>query len=136
MINLTKKYCHHMASMNYTAIMLNGHIDPTFYTHLAKYNQLQQVCHILLTNMCQNKYVLKCHIYAYYFLCRYDTTMSVYILHISSLQSKLQPGALLEIHFTLFAYAPKQICLSHHTFMFHCINTVFYMQIPHYWRCK
>ena len=38
--------------------------------------------------------------YANYFMCRYETTMSVYMPHMNSLHSTIWPGALVYIHFT------------------------------------
>ena len=51
-------------------------------------------------------------IYANYFICRYQRTMSVYISHINSMQSTASPQALVYLHFMLLAYTPKQICLQ------------------------
>ena len=53
--------------------------------------------------------------YIYKFRCRYLNTIPVFITHINSLQSTISQQTMLYIHFTLFAYAPKQICLPHHT---------------------
>ena len=70
--------------------------------------------------------------YGNYFTCRHQVTMSLYIHHMNSLQSIMWGGALVHIHFTLQAYAPKQICSPHWTWMSHCTSTVAYIQTPHY----
>ena len=44
--------------------------------------------------------------------------------HINSLQSKMWPGTLANIHFTLFAYALVKICPPHWIYMSHCTSTV------------
>ena len=41
--------------------------------------------------------------YANYFMCMYETTMSVYISHMILLQLTVQSGALIYIYFTLLA---------------------------------
>ena len=43
------------------------------------------------------------------------------------LPSAMWQGTLVYIHFTLLAYAPKQICLPHCTYMFHWTATVVYI---------
>ena len=65
--------------------------------------------HVPTTNM-----TLKYHryvIYANYFMCTYETTMSVSIPHMDSMQSTISPQALV-YNFTLLPYAPEQICLQ------------------------
>ena len=47
-----------------------------------------------------------------------------YICHMNSTQSTLWLETLVYIHFTLFVYAPWQICLPHCVCMFHCTATV------------
>ena len=44
--------------------------------------------------------------------------MSVDMLHMSSLQLTMWPGALLHILFTLFPYAHIQTCLPHNTYIY------------------
>ena len=73
---------------------------------------------------------LKFNIYAIYanlFMCRYRTTISVYIPHMNPLQPTISLEALVYLHFTLLAYAPEQKCISHLTCMSHCTNNVVYM---------
>ena len=48
------------------------------------------------------------------------------------MQSIMQPQTLVNIHFTLLAYAPELVCLSHCTFMSKSTNNVVYIYIPHY----
>ena len=47
-----------------------------------------------------------------------------------SLQSTMSPQPPVYIHYRLLSYAPEQICLPHHTCMFHCTNNVVYIQTP------
>ena len=56
-------------------------------------------------------------------MCTYQTTMSVHIPHINSIQSTLLPKALVYIHFTLMKDGPDQTCLPHCSCMCHCIQT-------------
>ena len=56
LISLNKN-CH-IVNMMHTAIMLNGHIDPTIFIYVPKYNQLQYLLHMLLPCMGQQQ---KCH---------------------------------------------------------------------------
>ena len=44
-------------------------------------------------------------------MCRYETTKSVYMSHISSLKAIMWPEDWYTLHFTLLLHAPKQICL-------------------------
>ena len=71
-------------------------------------------------------------------MCRYQTTMSVNIPHMNSMQSIMWPQTLVYIHFTSFAYAPEKICLPCCAYMLHCTNTILYMQTTHYctWELK
>ena len=99
---------------HYMAIQTR-HICP----YLPKYNQLQQLVHILLTNMCQKQVNLSHATHTRYFMCRYETPMSVYITHMNSLQSIMWPPALVYIHFRLlacalnkYAWHIKQICCN------------------------
>ena len=78
----------------------------------------------------------KCHIYdtyANYFMCRYETTVSVYILPSKLMQSTAWPETVITMHFILLAYAPEQICLSHGTCMSHHTATVVCIWTPHYY---
>ena len=52
-------------------------------------------------------------------MCTYDTSMSVYIPHINSMQSTLSAQTLVYIHFTLLTCAPEHICLPH--FIYVCL---------------
>ena len=72
--------------------------------------------------MCQQQICPSNVIYANKFMCRYQTTMLLYIPHMSSLQSKLSPQALVYIHLTLLAYCHEHICLLHQTTMSHCTS--------------
>ena len=76
--------------MNHTAIMLNGHIDPSFLhmgtkTHPSAISNL----HIIAMHVPATNIFLKCHIYSTYanqFMSAYDRTMSVKTSHMNSLQ--------------------------------------------------
>ena len=74
--------------------------------------------------------------YVNYFMCRCETTMSVYIPHINAVEWTVQLEALLYIHFTLFAYAPEQIGLPHCTCMSHCNYIALHIQTPYYFTYK
>ena len=45
--------------------------------------------------------------------CAHETTMSVYMTHMNSLQSTVLPQALVYLHFTVLIYAPEQIYAYH-----------------------
>ena len=47
--------------------------------------------------------------------CAYETTVSVHIPHVSSMQSIMWPGGPVYIHFILLTHGPEQICLLHYT---------------------
>ena len=68
----------------------------------------------------QRQYILTIHV-------QIRDNYVVYIPHMNSLQSTMSPGTLIYIHFTLLAYAPKQICLLNHTHMSHFTTTVVYI---------
>ena len=51
----------------------------------------------------------------------------------NSMQSIMQPGALVNIPFTLLAYDPEQIFLSHCTNMSHCTSNLVHILAPHYY---
>ena len=65
-------------------------------------------------------------------MCKYQTTMSIYIPLMNSLQSTMSPQVLVYIHFTLLAYASEHIYLSHQKFMSHCTGNIVYMKTPQY----
>ena len=66
----------------------------------------------------------------------HETTMSVYMPYMSSMQSTMWPGTLAYIHFTLLAYDLVTLCLSHCTYMSHYTSTVVYIVTPYYCICK
>ena len=71
----------------------------------------------IYTVYANNKYNSQMPHITSYFMCKYETTMSVCMPHINSLQSTIWPDALVYIHFTLLAYAPnkyKYTCHSAH----------------------
>ena len=69
--------------------------------------------------------------YARYFICRYDTTMSVYLPHKNSMQWTMWPWPLACIHSTWVIYAPEQVSWPHCTFVSHCSITVVYIETPY-----
>ena len=92
------------------------HINPHYCTHNSKKTICNRYSRLYCKICTRNKYALKCHryaTYANYFMCWYETTISVCIPHVNLLQWTVWPGALLHTHFTLLAYAHQQICLSH-----------------------
>ena len=55
---------------------------------------------------------LKCHRYATfasYFMLRYKTAMSMFIVNMGFVQLLMRPGALVNIPYTLPTYDPEQI---------------------------
>ena len=67
-------------------------------------------CHICATNM-----PVKCHIYATcanYFMCIHHTTVSVYMLHMNSMQSTVWLQALISIH-SHYWHMPLKIYASY-----------------------
>ena len=126
--------CHQQCHHN----MYTFHIiDICPWTNTVTTLSLKKYCNSYLPCSCciyaNKNNALKCHIYAShanYFMCISETTMSVYMLHINSLQSTMWPGTLVYIYFTLLAYAPKHICLPHCTYMYHCTTTIVYIHTP------
>ena len=74
-----------------------------FYIHLPKYNQLQYLLNMLLPCMWQ-QICLSNATYSDYFMYRYETTVSVHMAYMNSLQSTMWHGTLVYIHFTILAY--------------------------------
>ena len=84
--------------------------------------------------MCPNiNMPLKCHMCLLFYVQISDNYFSIYIFHMNSLQSTIWPRELVYIHFTLLAYAPKQVCLPHCICMSHCIASVVYITIEPQW---
>ena len=74
--------------------------------------------HIIAKYVLETNMPYKCHIYvkySSYFMCRYQTTMLVYVPYITSMQLAVSPQALAYLNFKLLAYSPEQICLPHYT---------------------
>ena len=69
-------------------------------------------------------------------MCRYQTTMSVFMPHINSMQSNYATANTGIHSHTLLVYIPEQICLQHCTYTSHCSSTVVYIQTPHYFKGK
>ena len=78
-----------------------------------KPRKLQIFTVMLLPYICLQQICPSNSTYANYFMCRYETTMSVYVPHMNSLQSIMLPEALEYVYFTLMVYAHEQICLSY-----------------------
>ena len=95
------KYGCYIINITHTAIMLNGHIDPTFLPISTKiqpcctHNQLQQLFHTLLANMLPKQIWISnatyCHICKLVHMT-WDSYVTIY--HRYELQSTMQPGAL------------------------------------------
>ena len=62
----------------------------------------------ILPNMYQKQIYPSNAIYGNYFMCRYQTPMSVYIPHMNSMQSTMSPQALVYLPFKLLAYVPEK----------------------------
>ena len=114
------KYACYIANIIHTTIMLNEHTNPAF---LCIYTKIQptvtNTSHIIGEYVLETDLPLKYHIYTTYvsyFMCRYQTTVSVYIPHVNSLQSIIWPWTQVYLHFILLAYAPGQIYVSHCTY--------------------
>ena len=100
-------------------------------------NKLQLLFTMLVQYVATASMLLKCHIYANYFICRFQTTMWYSIYSSYQLTTiKMSPQALVYIHITLLAFVPEQICLSHHTSKLRCPNNVFHMETQHYFTWK
>ena len=52
--------------------------------------------------------------------CAYETIMSVYMLHMSSVQSTLEPELLVNIYFTLLGYFTNMPTTLHAYVLLHC----------------
>ena len=76
-----------------------------------KTGKMQLLFPMLLPYMCQKKYVPQFLHMQTTFMCRYEVSMSIYMPHMNSMESTMQPRVLVYIHFTLLAYAPEQIYL-------------------------
>ena len=66
---------------------------------------------------------LRCHIFKL-LRCRYETSRSVYMPHINSLQSTMRLEVLVYILFKFVPYVSEQICLPHGTYMSHYTTTL------------
>ena len=55
--------------------------------------------------------------YANYFMCRYQTTISVYMPHMNSMQSAVWPRTWLYIHFILLAYPSTNMPATSHMYV-------------------
>ena len=58
--------------------------------------------------------------------------MSVYIPNMASLQSTMWLEALVYIYLSLSAYAPEQICLSHHRYVYATVPILCSTCRPHF----
>ena len=77
---------------------------------------------IILPYMCQEQICPSNDTGANYFMCRNQTTMSVYVHHRNSMQSTVSPESFIYLHFTLLVYASEQIYLSNYTCRFYSTN--------------
>ena len=96
----------------------NLHTDPTLQ-HISKKQQNETIInHVITTYVPTTNMPLKCYTHATYenyFMCKYKTTMPIYMPHMNSLQSTIWPGTLVYMYFT-FLQAPYQMCLPHCTY--------------------
>ena len=91
LLTLQHKYDCHIANMSHTVIMPYGYIDPKY---LPICTTIQATAtgssHIIAKYIPETNMPLRCHTYSTYannFMCTYETTMSVCIPHMNSLQS-------------------------------------------------
>ena len=105
-----------------------GKWSPHFCKYLANYNQLQQ-------HYCQiwtwNKYASQVP-HMPIRSCAWETTMSIYLPDMNSVESAVWPGTLVYRHFTLLGYASEQTFLPHSIHMCHLTVTVIKMQTLNY----
>ena len=102
------------------------HIDPILlYTEVD--NKLQLL--FIMLPHANNKYMpqMPCMPIS---SCADITQLCQDIYFISTYHNQVSLQTLVYIHFTLLTYAPKKICLSHHTGMAHCPYNVVYMMTP------
>ena len=107
-----KQICFHITNVSPTALIMfssyrthiNAHTNKKLHTATFIYHAI--TIHVPTTNM-----HLKCHIYANYYMCTYETTMSVYIVHMNSMQSILWQGAL--VYMFHIIDIPLNTCASH-----------------------
>ena len=126
------KYICHIVHVCFTALPVKSVYRPliTLHISLKKTKKKKKKKTTTLTYHGTAIYVptlvsLKCHICQLVFMYRYHTTTLYQLTTIKNVTTHTG------IHFTLLAYVPEQISLSHHTSMPHCPNNVVYMQIPH-----
>ena len=122
-----KKYDCYIPNMSQTAIMLHGHVVPTYLLKCAKTQTTAmpttQYCHICASNKYASQIPNMPHIQVSLYAC--DTTLSVSIPYISSLQSTMWLGALVfhiigicprtNMSATLHIYVPLYYYCSLHT---------------------
>ena len=68
--------------------------------------------------------------YANEFICRYETTMSVYMPHLNSVQSIMLPDVLAYISY--YWYVSEQVSLPYYIYMSRCTATVVYILMHYY----
>ena len=108
-------YVSHMTHICPTALLLwsiyrphsTGHAGLK-KTQIATYNYHTIANIVPETNMSLKCYVFATH--ANYFICRYQTTVFLYIPYMNSMQSTIWPQTLLYIHSHYWHMPPEQIC--------------------------
>ena len=82
-LTLQHKYGCHIENMSHVAIMLKGHADPTYLSISAKMQPtVAATLYIIAKNVPETILPVKYYIYttyANYSMCRYETSMSIYI---------------------------------------------------------
>ena len=107
------KYTCHTTHLCPTALILYSRSRPHITAHTSQNKQETAtfINHAIIIYVPTTKMPLKCHINARcatYFMCTYETTMSVYKVHINSMQSIMWPEALVYIYFTLHIYTSNK----------------------------
>ena len=111
--------------------MLNGHTDQIYLPICTKIQQITApTSHTITKYVAETKLCPSNATDATYFMCRYETNMSIYLPHMSSVQSKVRLEGLLYMHVPL----PGHSTLLHiqnkrkqetATVIYHAITTCF-----------
>ena len=123
-LNICLPHCINIFHCTATIVYIWSHI--TSHKCLKIITTATLIYHVIIA--------FKCHIYATYanyFLCRYQTTMSVYIPHMYSCNQQCH-HKLWYTYISHFGTCQWKKYLSQHRCMSQYTNNVVYIYIPHY----
>ena len=117
-----KKYAYHITHVCPTALIQYSKCRPQLLhiqvTKTATFIYYAITMYVTTTNIPP-----KCHIYKPHMpitICAHETTMTVYVPHMNSVQSIMWTKALMYIYISHYWHmSHEQICLPHYTYMFY-----------------